>query len=1215
MSDVQPSNTLSIHLLGGFRVYIGDRPVPAKAWRLRKAQVLLQMLALAPQHALHREQIMDLLWPDGAPEAAARNLHQVVHAARRALSSTAGPDQAALLGNPLVVRQQVVRLQPEGPLWVDALTFEEAALQAFETSDPNSFDTALSLYEGPLLPECPYDDAFSEPRRRLADLRLRLLQEKAALAKGAGKWAEALAVYRTILDDDPTLESALADLLRVCRFLNARDEAARYFRAYRKQISRELGLDPNPELVRLFQMTSGHQGAGDRAVTLGSIGASGTGSASGTKSAPGTRNTSGRKASTSEKVGSGAKASPSAEAGPETNASSSGKAASSKASLKVAGSGAKTPPAGKAGSGDSTTAADTGQEETTQPVTDTATIPMVGRDAELSAITAALADRSQGHIFFIAGEPGIGKSRLVQEACRAATAMGLPVAAGIGIGHDETPPFGPWRQILHEYSAGTGRSRRELPAPLGEGSPAPFTMELALDLAGYLSAGPPAVIVLEDLHWFDTASIQLLHHGLTRYSRSPVHLLITCRSQALDTRPELASLTRALVGRGARWLELARLDVNAVKMLARAVGRPERAGLVYERSGGNPFFACQLLQARGTELPWTVKQAVAERLAAVGPKTLPVLRTAAVLGIIFTAKALQATTGLPPAQVAAALDEALEQGIIRRQDDGYTFDHPLVRQTLTEGLAQGERVKLHRLAAAASDDPDEIAYHLGAAGDPAAVPQLLAAGRRAMLWGAVQRAKRHFRRALELASPHDPVRSELMLLLAVRTEAETAAPELAEQRDLLETAIVEAQRTGDILVEGLACRLLAEVLFMNNDERALDLYERSLNALAQAGDSPRAEELKALVDRRVLVNPGHSPLMYALHRQSQQDDPVAAVQAAVLDRVPWMRTFEERWAAGFAHIMKGNVEQAAEEMLAGGERAMAAHSYITAACCFAAANNLYLLHMATDRKSIEAIAQRVGEAMEEARRLTGGNDPFPDDNLMMPYWYWYGHWDKVRQAYDVFVASGGTISDSVALFGYVYGAEVTREQGNPRASLAAYQPLLPAGGPGSTPGVLHFMPHMAYITLAIKSMIAAGEHDMAKAWLETIDAWQRGPRPNQVNQSWLLIQRAEWHRARGDLAAMGRSAAEALAMARDMPATWVELNGLRLLGVAGGSEAGDCLAKALELAEACEFPFEIARIRLERGSPDDLAAAREIFTRLGARPYLQQIQAIEAAQA
>src|SRR5690606_14138994 len=106
---------------------------------------------------------------------------------------------------------------------------------------------------GPLLPESPYDDAFAEPRQRLAHLRLRLLQEKAALAKAAGDWDEALASYRTVLDEDPTQEAILADLLRVCRLLNARDEAARYFQAYSKQISRELGLDPTPELVRLYQ--------------------------------------------------------------------------------------------------------------------------------------------------------------------------------------------------------------------------------------------------------------------------------------------------------------------------------------------------------------------------------------------------------------------------------------------------------------------------------------------------------------------------------------------------------------------------------------------------------------------------------------------------------------------------------------------------------------------------------------------------------------------------------------------------------------------------------------------------------------------------------------------------------------------------------------------------------------------------------------------------
>src|SRR5690606_39482700 len=137
----------------------------------------------------------------------------------------------------------------------------------------------------------------------------------------------------------------------------------------------------------------------------------------------------------------------------------------------------------------------------------TAGLPLVAREAELSAITTALADRSQGHIFVIAGEPGIGKSRLVQEASRQAVAMGLPVAMGFGIGPDETPPFGPWRQILHEYSAGTGRSRRDLPAPPGAAAPSPSGRELAWALAASLAAGPPAGMELGDLCWCGAASL------------------------------------------------------------------------------------------------------------------------------------------------------------------------------------------------------------------------------------------------------------------------------------------------------------------------------------------------------------------------------------------------------------------------------------------------------------------------------------------------------------------------------------------------------------------------------------------------------------------------------------------------------------------------------------------------------------------------------------
>lgn len=1122
------ATALSVYLLGGFRVFRGRRPVPDGAWRLRKAQVLVQVLALAPQNALHREQLMELLWPQRAPEVAARNLHQVLHAARKALSLPAAP-QHSKAGQVLQVRQQVVRLQPQGPLWVDAAAFEEAAARARQAGQLEEYARALAFYSGHLLPESPYDEVFVQPRRRLAELRQRLLLEMAALYEAQSAWTEALANYDRVLAEDATVEAAVAGALRVCRSLADRHEAARYFNGYVRQIRDELGLEPDPEIVRLYQ---GCVELRPRPVP---------------------------------------------------------------ARQPTAPDAAGVPAGGSApGHGPGL-------------VPSTAALPLVGREPELKAMASGLADRSRGHIFFITGEAGIGKSRLVREACRQDGAAHVPSAFGYGVGWGETPPFGPWRQLLHEYEARTGRRRAGLPAPFGNGAPAPSVMELALDVAEFLAAGPPAVIVLEDLHWFDPGSLQLLRHALPRLRRSTVHLMVTCRDEEISAAAQLEQTVQALMRFEAQVLNLRRLGRAEVQALAASVGRPQRAQLVYERSGGHPFFAYHLLLAHGTELPWTIKQALAQQLGALQPASTTILQIAAVFGATFSAETVQEAARVSSEQMSATLKEGLQHGILRRQGLGYVFSHELFRQALTENLSAGQRASLHRRAAAASENPDEKAYHLGAAGDRAAVPLLHAAGRRAMLWGALEQAHRHFQRALQLAPENDPLRGELLLLLAVRIDIDPSPLQRAQQKELLEQAITAAAKAQDKLVQGLAQHYLAEILFMQEDERSLDMLEQALQLLAQVEDDQRAADLKALLDRRLLLNPGLLNLMYALRKYGPAGDPVAASRAAVADRAPWLGGYEDRIAAGFAHIIKGNVVLAVEELLAAGERAMVTRSYSAAAAAFTVACNLYLWHLGTDRAGIESIVERVGEAMERARQRTG-SDPFPDDNLLLPYWFWYGHWDRVRQAYENFVAAGGVFNDSMALLGYVYGVVVLGEQGNSQAALEGSKILLPPGGPGRPPELKESAPQMAYIVVAIGMLLTAGEYTLARAWLKTLDAWHGGPRPNRITESWTLIQWAEWHRAQGDAGSVVRKAQEALALTKDMPSTWVDFNAWRLLGAVGGAKATDYLDRAIDLAQRCGYPFDLARGLLERGRSQDLVQAKEIFTQLGAEPYLQKIR-------
>src|SRR5215212_8431832 len=116
------SEAIRVWLLGGFRVLAASRIIEDNEWRLRKAASLVKLLALAPGHRLHREQVMDVLWPDLGKKAASNNLRQTLHAARRAFE----PNRAAS-SRYLNLQDESLALCPRGELWVDAEAFEEAA--------------------------------------------------------------------------------------------------------------------------------------------------------------------------------------------------------------------------------------------------------------------------------------------------------------------------------------------------------------------------------------------------------------------------------------------------------------------------------------------------------------------------------------------------------------------------------------------------------------------------------------------------------------------------------------------------------------------------------------------------------------------------------------------------------------------------------------------------------------------------------------------------------------------------------------------------------------------------------------------------------------------------------------------------------------------------------------------------------------------------------
>jgi DNA-binding SARP family transcriptional activator len=242
---------LRIELLGGFRVTVGTRLVPEAAWGRRKPAALLKLLALAPGHRLHREQLMEALWPELDPSAAAANLRKALHYARRALD---GDDGVSLIASV----SEVLSLPPEG-LWVDVDAFLAAVAHARRTGDPSGYAQASDLYGEGLLPEDRYDEWAIERRDELHFEFLTILEEFAAMLEARGDLDGAARAVRRVVAAEPLREQAHSWLIRLHALAGRRGEALREYENLRELLAAELGAEPSPEAQRLYEEVRANQ--------------------------------------------------------------------------------------------------------------------------------------------------------------------------------------------------------------------------------------------------------------------------------------------------------------------------------------------------------------------------------------------------------------------------------------------------------------------------------------------------------------------------------------------------------------------------------------------------------------------------------------------------------------------------------------------------------------------------------------------------------------------------------------------------------------------------------------------------------------------------------------------------------------------------------------------------------------------------------------------
>jgi predicted ATPase/DNA-binding SARP family transcriptional activator/DNA-binding CsgD family transcriptional regulator len=219
---------------------VGSRILEEGAWRLRKAANLVKLLALSPGHRLHREQLMDVLWPDLGRRAASNNLRGVIHAARRTL----GPDPVTATHYLTVQKEQIV-LCPEDQLWADVEAFEEAAAIARGSKDPAAYRAAIELYSGELLPEDRYEEWAEDRRREFSETYISLWLGLAWAYEEREDYGSALDAHRRVTKGEPTNEEAHAGLMRLHALSGRKADALRQYELLQEAISQELGTAPS----------------------------------------------------------------------------------------------------------------------------------------------------------------------------------------------------------------------------------------------------------------------------------------------------------------------------------------------------------------------------------------------------------------------------------------------------------------------------------------------------------------------------------------------------------------------------------------------------------------------------------------------------------------------------------------------------------------------------------------------------------------------------------------------------------------------------------------------------------------------------------------------------------------------------------------------------------------------------------------------------------
>lgn len=929
MIDAQGS--LEVITLGRFEIHRQQELLNGGNWNRRKVCDLFKLLVSAEQHRLHREQIQEILWPASASEQAASSFGKTLHLLRRALE----PELAISRGSAstYIILDRDILLLLSDNVRIDADIFDISAkqLQVKLRNRPSKelrvqdmvdllgeFDRVLSLYGGDYLPEDLYEDWTSRRRHRLRRIYSWLLEHAAELAVACSMGQRACEYLQALLENNATDEQTHRQLMLLYARMGRRSDALNQFQVLCEALQDELSTHPLAETTNLYRAVQAGRIAVDLAAPLSKI-------------------------TTHESV-SDAHLSTNTEGFTQMQATLDGHERASTAE--------ETAPARMTDG----VALPAQSEDALQAV-------LIGREKEMQRLQQAYAQTRNGdaRVFVISGEPGIGKTRLAREFARHVEAEQRDEPAIVLRGHcyemAGSLPYQPIVEVLTTVIRSSDEVQlRTLTNGAGYANDlakiVPEIRTLLPNLPAVESSGPelerrnlysavahffnalatirPTVVILDDLQWVDSATMQILNYltaptsDLSASAARPFYILLYRADEVHENHPLRGLLAALSRFRGMEDVRLNRLSEEAVQQLlinlAGHAVEPVFTSEIYRHTEGNPFFIGETLlllvhegilkQVEGRwqmtaclhqlALPQSVRLLIERRLIRLSPECRTTLALAAVLGRQCSSALLCAARNLSEESVAEHVDDAIRLHILVPLDRGekdldLSFTHDKICEVLYQWLNPLRRRTMHRQVAQAMESHyatrlqqyyGQLAYHYQMAENHGqAIDYVLKAAKQASSVYAFIDVAGYMEKALELLIGDEERlrRAQLLQQLATEIYLYIGRPDKAIRAGVASCALWH--ELGNVEKEAETQLDAAFALHWQGSEtESITCVQRALHCLK---NKPEAIRLRARAHAQwsmVAINMGdtlsaleHLQRADELHAQIGGDDPYILV--------------------------------------------------------------------------------------------------------------------------------------------------------------------------------------------------------------------------------------------------------------------------------------------------------------------------------------------------